>query len=161
MIEPPSNHSSNANLLFWFCQVWEIPECCVWHKRSTFSVPLDSIEHKHAMTLVSCGCFPGHPLQRLLESASVHDGHAVWILLSDCGSGGSWSFPAPQWYHWDQTPQQHVHVPGQPGLQTNFLRHEVGETLDWVCGWIDKSICYLDYPCMEYEVIINNQQNNL
>ena len=75
---------------------------------------------------LSCCRWSGDPLQRVPEAAAVHEGFAALRrLVSDRRPRRRWELAAPQRHHGDQAPQQHVHVPGQPGPQAHLPRLQV------------------------------------
>lgn len=78
-------------------------------------------------SVLLCVCHhAGDSLQRLPKDPPVRDGGvSLRVLLSDRGSGGCGSLSASQRHHRDQTPQQHVHVPCQPGPQAHLPRQQV------------------------------------
>ena len=88
-------------------------------------------------------CAIGDPLQRLPEDPPVQPGHvSVRRLLPERGSGGGGSLAAAQRCDGDQAPQQHVHVPRQPGheahlpgLTVHSLQHSLYVCV-CVCGWV-------------------------
>lgn len=69
----------------------------------------------------------GHSLQRLPEDPPVQPGHVPFRwLLPERGPGGRGPLAASQRRHGDQTAQQHVHVPRQPGHEAHLPGLQVG-----------------------------------
>lgn len=84
--------------------------------------------------------FPGDPLQWLLEDPPVHAGHVpVRLLLPNRWAGGRGPIFASQCNHWDQTPQQHVHVQGQSGFKADIPRFQVRNSFISPAAGVDAS----------------------
>ena len=99
-------------------------------------------------------CALGDPLQRLPEDPPVQPGHvSLRRLLPERGTGGGGSFSAAQRGDGDQAPQQHVHVPRQPGHEAHLPGLTVHSRLQPLCACVGLCwMCVVDF-CVTVSVV--------